>query len=924
LNSCGGGHLISKPLGKSARCKISAKSCHHFTGGCINLGEKQFEAMISSRNSNGKFEERPVPGSGSAVSDGELVRAVRCGDKRAFVEIVARHQAMVCGVALGILGDFAASEDAAQEAFLTAWRKFSELREPERLRPWLAQIARNSALGHLRRRRGHEPLETAPNLPDDALRPDEAAVKEEEAALVRASLAKLPETYRLPLVLYYREGQSVRAVAEALSLSEDAVKQRLARGRELLRDQMSGLVETVLTRTYPTAVFTMSIAVAIGALAAPSAIAGGVFAATTVATGSTTATTSSLLSAISTSKTLLVSAAIIAVACIPVGYQIAPRDPKVGDSTALVGSNPTNAPAKDPAAPPNFESSELFAEWQQLHDVHGRTAENMPALHKAIGELNDTFRKRAFHAALIAEWTQLDATNGFKFFLGEGRDAAQRNQFFEEWLALDPAAAVNGLLSASNNWQGMARNSLSEIARRVPSRLAEVVARLPKPESYWDTGVTDAFAVMADRDLNGALRAANGMSGPNREPALAGVARIWGRSDLQAATTWAKALPEEMDRDELIRSALIGQAAVNPLAALELAGSVPPGGRHAYFATTTGARVLREAAKADFEGTAAWLAANPGRFGHEDMLGIANAVAERLNTDARGFLDNAVADGSLAALMPAIDSALLNDAGGQRAAVWNWLRTRPDDEASESLRNEVLRTAAWQDPKLALSLAREFPDNEKGTKQINELAQAIFNGGQELDRFDYVLAQASERLREPLIRTAFEHLNHVEIHDPQSWIGRLPLLPEAERGRAIESIAGAWARQSPEEAISWAGSLTSGDTRAGAVAAITSGWANKDARGAADWVGKMSPGNERDRGAEALVMSVADKFPQEAWEWALSIGESAGRTRAATQAAKMMMTRDATTARQWIETGPFPPQIKEELQTSLAKLPRQP
>src|SRR3569832_1916164 len=88
---------------------------------------------------------------GQSASDAELVRAARQGDKRAFVEIVARHLAMVCGIAYSILTNFAASEDAAQEAFLTAWRKFHLLREPERLRSWLAQIARNAALGHRRR-----------------------------------------------------------------------------------------------------------------------------------------------------------------------------------------------------------------------------------------------------------------------------------------------------------------------------------------------------------------------------------------------------------------------------------------------------------------------------------------------------------------------------------------------------------------------------------------------------------------------------------------------------------------------------------------------------------------------------------------------------------------------------------------------------
>src|SRR5690242_7771187 len=102
----------------------------------------------------------------ASASDAELVRAARRGDKRAFVEIVARHQAMVCGIALGILGDFTASEDAAQEAFLTAWRKFPELREPERLRGWLGQIARTAALGQLRRRRPEDALDEDFSLAD--------------------------------------------------------------------------------------------------------------------------------------------------------------------------------------------------------------------------------------------------------------------------------------------------------------------------------------------------------------------------------------------------------------------------------------------------------------------------------------------------------------------------------------------------------------------------------------------------------------------------------------------------------------------------------------------------------------------------------------------------------------------------------------
>jgi RNA polymerase sigma factor (sigma-70 family) len=230
---------------------------------------------------------RPTRGEGTP--DSELVRAAIHGDKRAFVMIVARHQSMVCGITLTILGDFAESEDAAQETFLSAWRKLKDLREPGKLRPWLAQIARNAALAHLRRNPSHVPLDDALVVADAAATPDQAAAREEEAAIVCSSLAKLPEVYRLPLILFYREGQSVRAVAETLSLSEDAVKQRLSRGREMLRDEVSGLIETVLTRTRPTAVFTVSVAAAIGALAVPAAIASSVFATTSAAPAATAA-----------------------------------------------------------------------------------------------------------------------------------------------------------------------------------------------------------------------------------------------------------------------------------------------------------------------------------------------------------------------------------------------------------------------------------------------------------------------------------------------------------------------------------------------------------------------------------------------------------------------------------------------------------
>ena len=850
-------------------------------------------------------------------TDAELVAAARAGDKRAFVEIVSRHQAMVCGIALSILGDFAASEDAGQEAFLTAWRKIHELREPERLRAWLGQIARNAALGYLRRQRGEAPLDTAEFMPDESPAPDEVAATEEEAELVRESLAKLPELYRLPLILFYREAQSVRAVAESLAISEDAVKQRLVRGRELLRDRMSGLIETVLTRSTPTAVFTMAIAVAIGALATPAVMAGAAFAGASAATASGS---TSLLSLMSTSKTILATAAVVTAVCIPVGYYVsstqAPTKPSVAHHMEATNS-------QRQIGRPTFENSALFREWQELHDKHGRTAEAMPAIYKAIADLKDPFRRRAFRAALLAEWVQLDPQGGLAFLMDRKSDTTQRRQFLEEWLKHDARGAVDALLASGPGWEGMARDNLPEIARRVPSRLAEVVSRLPKADNYWDTKVRDAFAILADSGLSSAKAAVEKITGPNREQALAGVAQAWAKSDLKGAVAWAKSLPPENDRDEIIRTALIGRASVEPGTALDLIGMVPPGGKDNYFATTTGARVLSAAAKADYDATVAWLAAHPGRLGREDLMGLAETVTGHLNADPVSFLAAHSADGSLSVLLPAIDSALLNSASGQREPVWEWLKTQPESDIVNDLKREVLQSASWQDPELAMRLANDIPKTAQGEEQLRNLARTLLNNGSRVHKLDTFLELAPERLRPLLFQEAFSNLHGHNMEDPHRWIARLAQLPEASRDRGTEAIARAWSQHKPEEAIAWASSLPAGDTRGAAIAAAIPNWAAWDAHGAAEWLSTMAPGPERDRSARAFVDVVAEQYPRDAWDWALSIQDGTSQMRAITHVATLLAGRDPQAARELLDTAPLAPEAKAAIESTIERSSKQ-
>jgi RNA polymerase sigma factor (sigma-70 family) len=223
-------------------------------------------------------------------SDTQLVEWSLTGDREAFGRIVERYQSLVCSITYGATGSVALSEDIAQETFLTAWRELAKLSDAARLRGWLCGITRNLVNNYLRRGQRdpvqtsdsldiiHEPASTEPS-------PSAQAVSREEEAIVWNALGRIPDTYREPLILFYREGQSVERVATSLELSEDAVKQRLSRGRKLLTDEVAAFVEGTLKRTTPGKAFTLGVlaalpvfatsakAATIGAVAAKGSIA---------------------------------------------------------------------------------------------------------------------------------------------------------------------------------------------------------------------------------------------------------------------------------------------------------------------------------------------------------------------------------------------------------------------------------------------------------------------------------------------------------------------------------------------------------------------------------------------------------------------------------------------------------------------------
>jgi RNA polymerase sigma-70 factor, ECF subfamily len=164
-------------------------------------------------------------------NDAWLVETAKAGDTESYSMLVRRHGAIVLAVCIGMLSDRSEAEDAAQDAFLRGFEKLSTLKAGKRFRPWVVQIARHRCLDLLRERKRHSDIE-----PESAHPGVESG---EDSLALRLALDRLPEQYRVPLMLFYFDGRSSRGVAEALGISVDGACTRLSRARRELRKLMS-------------------------------------------------------------------------------------------------------------------------------------------------------------------------------------------------------------------------------------------------------------------------------------------------------------------------------------------------------------------------------------------------------------------------------------------------------------------------------------------------------------------------------------------------------------------------------------------------------------------------------------------------------------------------------------------------------------
>lgn len=180
--------------------------------------------------------------------EAQLVALARSGDEAAFTELMRRTESASKRLAMSILRDPDAAEDAIQDAVTQAWEHVPGFLGESRFSTWLSRIVFNQCLMYLRRgkRRSFVAIEDSGNeenrpvlhLQHPSLDPEQQLGREEMIQLMREEVKRLPKLLREPLVMRDLEQRPLEEVAETLDISLAATKSRLLRARAELRERL--------------------------------------------------------------------------------------------------------------------------------------------------------------------------------------------------------------------------------------------------------------------------------------------------------------------------------------------------------------------------------------------------------------------------------------------------------------------------------------------------------------------------------------------------------------------------------------------------------------------------------------------------------------------------------------------------------------
>jgi RNA polymerase sigma-70 factor (ECF subfamily) len=188
--------------------------------------------------------------------DFELIRAINSGQFDRFPDLVKRYEQKLYNFSLRMCRDAADAEDTVQETFLNVFRYLKDFRYETKFKNWLYRVAASTCIKKRRKSKfapqqelsldeflPQDETEVPDQVPRWALMPLDKLLSDELSDKINSAIFRLPEKYRLVIVLRDIEGFSTAETAQILNLSDANVKVRLHRARLFLRDKLKGYFE---------------------------------------------------------------------------------------------------------------------------------------------------------------------------------------------------------------------------------------------------------------------------------------------------------------------------------------------------------------------------------------------------------------------------------------------------------------------------------------------------------------------------------------------------------------------------------------------------------------------------------------------------------------------------------------------------------
>ncbi|HYN99270.1 MAG TPA: RNA polymerase sigma factor [Actinomycetota bacterium] len=179
---------------------------------------------------------------GRAMDDAPLVRAACGGDRQAFAHIYDRYSNRIYSFLCTVVRNRDDAADLLQDTFLTAAARLDQLRDPEKLRPWLYAIARHLAMKSLKRSGRQDSLDDDFELADTSAGPSEVAAQTELAVLLQDAAEGLGPQDRVVLDLHMRQGLEGQELGEALGVTAGHAYVMLTRMRDQVERSLGALM----------------------------------------------------------------------------------------------------------------------------------------------------------------------------------------------------------------------------------------------------------------------------------------------------------------------------------------------------------------------------------------------------------------------------------------------------------------------------------------------------------------------------------------------------------------------------------------------------------------------------------------------------------------------------------------------------------